>query len=433
MFVLSSMFIAFFTVLARFLGYIRDLIVLSWVGVSHVSDAYMLVVKFPSLLKKIISDGSTNTIMIPILKEVDGQHCSAKQFMNHIAKLIFTRVLLILLIALICINYVVRYFLYGLNPITQFYFIKFAQIIWISLLFLGISSVYIAFLNYKKSFKIASFSNIICNTSCIFFMYIFYKLNLNVLFIAISILVAHILQFAWLAYYVHSIENRDINKSDDVQIFVEKFKKRFINIIFSCCISQIMIFFSSWVMSHLEYGNITYLSLADRVMQVPLSVIGIVISSTFLTLLTDKIKTNEVYEARKLYKRVVLLGLFLSFFMSIVIAIFSFQIAYLMFYRGHTTIMDIHYISTYLRIYIMSIPAYAISKIINAVFFAYGNTTIPFKAAVIQFISNVILVFYLFKFKGVGISIAFLISSWIYTMFLFICLHSRLIDKKKYL
>lgn len=459
-FIFSSAFISIFALLSRILGYFRDIIILNWAGIGVITDAYVLSVKFPSLFRKIVSDGSMNNMLIPMLKDLKVHNKDFKKFLMLLAIKFSKYIIAVIFIFALFIKYGTIFVFSNLPCKTSEYFIQFSYFILPCLLFMGLSSIFTSALNFNKKFVVCSISNVICNIIAIIILLLGYKLNLSFGLIGLAILSGNIVQFIWVimqaykndllymqfdtickritnpfsAPKIHddtSILKNEIHDieipNNEYKIEFEIFKRKFMSISFSSGIAQIMMMFSSWFASFLPIGNISYLAFADRVMQVPLSIIGLIFSTTFLIYLTQYIKEHKIDNAKKLYDKVYKYALFGSAFISLLIFSFSLPICKMLFFRGKMTLTDTIYISSYLKIYILSVPAYTLSKIINTVFFAYGNTKIPLQGAIVQLVSNLILMPTLFcmNMGSLGLSIPFLSSAWIYVLYLYINMNKQ--------
>ena len=438
-FVFSGFYISGCVLLSRILGYVRDTLIFHWLGVGNFTDAYMLAVKFPSLFRKVISDGSMNNLVIPLLKERDEQ--CIKSTMVALRNYVITRVIFFTIGLFLLMPYIANTLFSGLNHETKVYFLQFSRFILPSIVFLSMSSIHMSFLNYKKIFFISAFSAVVCNFTCIVFLYLSKTFNLPVLFLGKSILLGYIVQFLFIYVFFLKFENKlvgDVNSFEndaiqecnnvtsnlDAEVSVlSKFKRRFMNVTLSSGVSQIMLVFSSWVMSMLPSGNISYFSLSDRVVQVPLSLIGIILNTIGLSVLTDHIKTKNLSQAKNLYKKIITISFMLSIVISVAIAFCSFKISHFLFLRGNMKLHDIVKIGQYLRIYILSIPSYTIAKVVSTIFFANGNTKVPLQGAIVQLFANLVFIPILLHMGGLGIASAFVISSWIYATFLLVYLH----------
>ncbi len=427
-FILSSASISACALLSRILGYFRDLIILNWVGIGFITDAYVLSTKFPSLFRKVISDGSMNSLLIPLLKDMHVKKIDTKLFISSLMRKFIKFIVVIVLIFLLTLKPIAQFIFPKLSSESISYFVMFSRFIFPSLIFMGLSSIWMSFLNYHKKFFVCAISSVVCNIFAIAILLLSYKFKFSFIFIGIAILFGNIAQFLWVFFNIkrNNLFSSEVAVGDIFSEEMQSFRGKLMNISFSSGVTQIMILFSSWAVSFLPAGNISYLAFADRVMQVPLSLIGISLSTTFLFYIAQYIKNKEMKQAKLLYKNTLQFVFFASVIISLLISYFSFFICKLLFFRGKITLIDVSHISFYLKIYILSIPAYSVSKIINAVFFAYGDTKTPLKGAVVQCVSNIILVPSLFFLGSLGVSLAFAMSSWAYALYLYCMIVMRM-------
>ncbi len=428
-FIFSSAFIGVCAFISRFLGYVRDVLILNWVGIGYITDAYVLSTKLPSLFRKVISDGSMNNILIPLLKDIKLKKLDERDFIKQLIWKFFKYMLIIILICVLMINFIAKLIFPNLSPEATKYLIYFSRFVFPSLFFISLSSIWMSFLNYSKRFFSVAMASIVCNVSAIIMLFLAYKFDLSYLFIGAAILFGNIMQYIWIVWNVKI--NKLDKKYENIQFNeMQDFKDRMVNISFSSGVTQIMILFSSWAVSFLPTGNISYLAFSDRIMQVPISLIGLIMSTTFLVYISQYIKDKKSSEAFDLYKNALKITTLFSVLLTIFIFLYSFLICKILFLRGKTSLIDVYNISFYLKIYVLSIPAYSISKVVNAVFYAHGDTVTPMRSAILQCIVNIILVFSLFSFKALGISLAFVISSWVYSLYVFLVLILKIRQKK---
>jgi len=91
-----------------------------------------------------------------------------------------------------------------------------------------------------------------------------------------------------------------------------------------------------------------------------------------------------------------------------------------LFERGVFSNIDSQFTAKALSIYAFGLPAYVLHKIFTPIFFSNGNTTTPFKIALIAMLTNVLIAFSLIKFFGyLAPVISTTVSSWIMAILLY--------------
>ncbi|HHS48896.1 MAG TPA: hypothetical protein ENM99_03430, partial [Desulfurella acetivorans] len=59
--------IAFFTILSRILGFIRDLLITRYFGADIYTDMFFVAFKIPNYFRRIFGEGAVNSSVVPVL------------------------------------------------------------------------------------------------------------------------------------------------------------------------------------------------------------------------------------------------------------------------------------------------------------------------------------------------------------------------------
>jgi len=153
---------------------------------------------------------------------------------------------------------------------------------------------------------------------------------------------------------------------------------------------QVMTLVNMWFASQLENGVISYINLADRVLELPLSLISVSLGVALLPTLSriwvsqDKLRFGEVssYHLR--------LNLFLSIPCAVAVYVLSEPIIELLFQRGQFTYEETLRTALVLRIYAFLIVVSSLVRVFVPNFYAIKNTWYP------AVVSAVCLVFHIF-------------------------------------
>ena len=63
---ISSTFVfSFFTLLSRILGYLRDILIATFLGASIFADAFFVAFRLPNTFRRLFAEGTFNTAFIP--------------------------------------------------------------------------------------------------------------------------------------------------------------------------------------------------------------------------------------------------------------------------------------------------------------------------------------------------------------------------------
>ncbi len=415
----SAFIIAFFISISRILGFIRDIIIAKFIGVSFLSDVFFAAFKLPNFFRRVFAEGAFNSSFVPIfVKKLKDNNRKARAlvFARNIFSLLFFIVLTLVILMEIFMPFVIM----ALFPGFKFGSEKFLLLVELSritifyLLFISLVSLFSGILNSINKFVASSSVSIILNLTLIASVYLLSDFTKNVAYaLSWGVFIAGVLQFFWLLFFI--IKERmfiyptfpKINK--DMKIF---FKKLIPGVI-AANVMQINMFVDT-IIASLISGAISYLYYADRINQLPLAMIGIAIGVALLPALSNKIKNHQYDEAIKLQNVALKVGLILVIPAMLALNCLSFEIIQTLFERGkfdhNATIM----VSKALFLYSIGLPAFVLVKIFEPSFFARGNTKTPMKIAIICLVANVVLNLIFFKpFGYLGIILASVLSSYL--------------------
>jgi len=417
----SVFVIAFFTSVSRIVGFIRDILIARFIGVSYLSDVFFAAFRLPNFFRRIFAEGAFNSSFVPIFikkMEDDGGNTKGKalEFARNIFSIMFFVLLILIIVLEIFMPLVVRGMFPGFRPGTEEFIllVHLCRITIIYLLFISLFSLFAGMLNSVGKFAITSAGPIILNIALIASLYLFTDLVKNVAYaLSWGIFVAGILQFSWLLYFVIKTKmfvRPEMPKLDDD---TRKFFRKLLPGIIGANAMQINLLVDTMIASLIS-GAISCLYYADRINQLPLAMIGIAISVALLPSLSNKIKDNKHNEAIKLQNIALEASLILVIPAMLALNFLSFEIISSLFQRGQFDAHDTEKVSKALAFYSLGLPSYVLVKVLEPSFFSRGNTKTPMQIALFCVALNVLLnlIFYKLHFGYIGIIMASVISSY---------------------
>ncbi len=158
------------TIIAKVLGFGRELVLASAYGASMYSDAYLTAMNIPTVLFTII--GSTlGTVLIPMYFEVncDLGEKKALNFINNVFNIVIVMCILLAILGFIFTEQIVKVFAMGFEGKTLKISIDFTRITIIGIVFTGLSYVMTAYLQIKNNFAVPGFISVPKNIIIIIF------------------------------------------------------------------------------------------------------------------------------------------------------------------------------------------------------------------------------------------------------------------------
>lgn len=434
------------TLISRILGVIREMILSIYLGASLEMDCCLVAMKFPKFFRKCFSEEGLNSVLVPSLSELEVK--KKNKFAQLFSSEIFSIVCYISLIITILVVIFAKYFVllmapgFSDDPTKLSLAIEFTRIIFPSVLFLALAAIYSGILISNQKFGLYTVSPLIINIVLIVSILIAKDGLHPGRGLVYGVLAAAIIQFLYLYFIIKfkklttpSFTIPKLTKS------VKHFFKKLAPVIASAGVAQINVFIDSFFSSYLFTGCITYLYFADRLNQLPLSLFGISMSIILLPEISkimakknnEQISNNDD-EVKNICRDSIVFTLRLTFPVVIIISTLSYNFIDVIYGYGKFTKFDVSNTATVLSITSLGLPAYVLSKILSAIFFAQKNTKAPIKAAMIAICSNLILNALLMrKFQFAGIAIATMISGYLQMLILGKCLGNTNVFNKQFI
>ena len=421
------------TLLSRVLGFVRDVIVAFALGAGLFADAFFVAFRIPNLLRRLFGEGSLTMAFIPVfsrISEEEGEE--AAQAMARSAMIWLGVILVgITLLAEILAGPLTMAIAPGfMKNIEQFQVtVDLVRICFPYVIFICGVALCMGILNSRNHFLAPALAPTVLNVSLIGSALIGHFFGLNVAYsMAYGVLVGGagqlLLQQPFLASTGFSWRGPWAWKNKGVA----RLGLLMLPTVFGAAVYQINILMGTLLASFLPVGSVSYLYYADRLVQFPLGVFGIAVSTAALPSLAKLAAKGEFEE----YDKALTLSLGLTLFIALPAAAgligLATPVISLLFERGAFTAEAVVATSKALIAYSVGLPFIALSRPLVAGFYALEDTKTPVKIAVVCLIVNVGAgVLLMQTMAHVGLALAVSISSFLN----FGCLHVLLARKRR--
>ena len=416
--------ISFYISLSRILGFIRDILIAQYLGVSMLSDAFFAAFRLPNFFRRIFAEGAFNSAFVPIfiekLHEKENDKAGERSelvFVRNIFSLLFFALLIFTILFQLFMPFFMKILFPGffgdaeksellinLSHITIFY-----------LIFISLVSLCSGILNSINKFAVPASAPIVLNITLIASAFVFGSIVPNYAYaFSWGVFVAGILQFLWVFIFTIKAGYLLYPKMPVFNSDMKKFFRKLIPGVIGANVMQINLLVDS-IFASMIAGAVSYLYYADRINQLPLAMIGIAIGIALLPALSRKIKANEHAGAIKLQNIALEVGLILVIPATLALTVLAYPIISSLFERGKFTADESFFVAKALMFYSFGLPSYVLVKVMEPAFFSRGDTKTPMKIAFVCLINNAILnvVFYYLGFSYVGIVMASIISTYL--------------------
>lgn len=415
------------TLLSRFLGYFRDVLIGSIFGDSGLSDIFFQAFRLPNLFRRLFAEGALNSAFVPLFSRLNEHENRAAAL--RFASVVFTILTLILIVLILIFEWWMPEVMAVLAPgfkqdPSKFQLVvELGRVVFPYILFIALAALCAGILNSLHKFAAATASPILLNIFCIIaLLWPVTHLSKSSLILSWSVMGAGIAQFIWVLISCYRLDFPlklcSITLTPEIKLLLKRMGPG----VASAGVYQINLLVSNSVASFVPMA-VSYLAYADRINQFPLSVIGIAIGTVLLPLLSQQLGRHEYKQANYLENRLLQFSFFLTLPATAALFSIALPVIITLFQHGRFTSDMSREVATILSIYILSLPSNVLIKILSTSFFARHNTFIPMTAASISIGSNLVLTFILFHwFSYYGIAAAGVIASWINVVILGISL-----------
>ena len=415
--------ISFFISLSRILGFIRDILIARYVGVSVLSDAFFAAFRLPNFFRRVFAEGAFNSSFVPIF--IEKLHNEKNPQNNHDVKIFLANIFSILLYSLFIFVIILQIFMpffmkilfpgFFSDPEKSSLLISFSHITIFYLIFISLVSFFSGILNSINKFAVPASSPIILNSTLILVILLCGEMFPNYGYaLSWGVFLAGILQFIFVGFAVYKSGFLVYPKVPKINQDIRKFFRKLLPGIIGANVMQINLLVDS-IFASMIMGAVSYLYYADRINQLPLAMIGIAIGIALLPNLSRRIKGGEFESAIKLQNMALEAGLILVMPATLALTVLAYPIISTLFQRGAFGENESNLVSQALMFYSMGLPSFVLVKVMEPSFFSRGDTKTPMKIAILCLINNVILnyVFYILEMGFIGIILASVFSTYL--------------------
>lgn len=419
------MVIAFFSLLSRLVGLLRDRIFASSFGAGAELDVYYAAFRIPDFLFNLLILGTLSAAFIPVFayyRERD------KEVGWRFAGTVLNLTLLIMgalsLVIFAAAPFLVRLIFPGFDSEKLAQTANLTRIMLLSPVFFSLSSVLASVLNTFKRFTLVAVLPVVYNLSIIFgtlALYPFFGLS----GLAFGVVIGSILYFVLQLPAVYQLGFRWRAVLDLDLPAVKKMAKLFFPRIFSMDLSPLI---AVSIGSTLTVGSIAVYNLASNLQAVPLGVIAVSLSTVAFPLLSEAVAKGERESFRRIFNHNLTQILFLMIPLSAFILILRAQIVRLVLGTGRFGWEDTIATIAALGFFVLSLAAQGLIPLFSRAFYSLHNTKIPLVTGLIS-AAVYLLAAWLLAVRAelgvAGLALAFTVSSFVNLAILFAALEIK--------
>ena len=422
----ATIILILFTILAKTIGFGRDIILSYVYGASNISDAYLVGFTVPGIIFAFIGVGIA-TSYIPIYSDIERNKDvkSADIFTNNMISLLIILCTILIIIGLIFSAQIVRILAIGFDKKTMDLAVSFTRI---SMFGIGISvmiHIFSSYLNIKNNFHAPAFMGIPYNIFII--ISIILSAKINIILLPTGIIIALMAQLIFLVPFIKKEGFEFRFKIDLKDSNLRALMLLSLPVVLGVSVNQINVLVDRTIASQLAVGGMSALNYASRLNIFIQDVFVMSFATTMYPLISKMAAAGNLDGLKKLLAKSILGINLLVLPTTIGTMIFTEQIVNLLFGRGAFDTKALVMTSNALLFFSIGMIGFGIREVLSRAFYSIQDTKTPMKNAAIAMILNIVLNIILSRYLGVsGLALATSISAIFCTGLLFISLRKKI-------
>ena len=388
--------VSLFTLLSRVLGLIRDMVIAALFGSALTADAFFVAFRIPNLLRRLFAEGSLTIAFIPVFTEYLTRKGKDDAF--EMARVILT--LLSLALALITVlgmlfsPWIVRIQAFGFGGSGMRYdlTVLLTRITFPYIFFIGLVAFFMGILNSVRHFAAPAAAPIFLNLGIIGGAFIISPhLSEPIVGVAMGVLIGGFLQVVLQIPWIMKSGMRLLPLWMPGHPAVRRIGRLMLPAVFGSAVYQFNQFMGTLLASFLPEGSISWLYYADRVVQFPLGIFAIAISTAALPSLSGHVAEENLDEYNRTLSHALRLVFFVTIPATLGLIVLGKPIISILFQRGAFSAYATLMTGQALFYYTLGLCAFSGIRILVSAFYALQDTKTPVKVAIVAVVVNVAL------------------------------------------
>jgi len=427
----SSLVFSGFTLISRFLGLARDLVLTAVMGASGnmAADAYQTALQFPNLFRRIFAEGAFTAAFVPAYSqrlEAEGKESADQLARDAMATLAAITIVLCLLFQAL-MPWIMQVYSSGYadDPAKMKLTILLTQITMPYLPAMTLVAMLSGVLNAKGRFILSAVAPSLLNLIMLLLVWPQKTPHDAAMAAAYGVAIAGVAQVGLLWWGTQMSGARLFVVWPSLPEPVRNLLLMAAPGAFAASATQINVFVSSWLASGID-GARVWLSVADRLYQLPLGLVGVAIGVALLPSLSRAVAQQDQIGAQNTQDQAILMSMLFSFPATAALLGMPHFMIDALFGRGQFNDYDVSQTAKALFHYGWGVPAFVLARVLNPAFFARMDTKSPMRFALIGVVINLLIGLILFPFIGVsGLAIGTSAAAWVNVILMWVTLNQR--------
>jgi len=411
----STATVSSMTLLSRIAGFLRDMVTAQIFGAGAAFDAFSVAFRIPNLMRRLFAEGSFSQAFVPVLAEYQQQNSGdqLRGFISAITGTLGVVLAVVTLLGILAAPLFVHLFAPGFTGGRFELATSLLRITFPYLFLVSLTALSGAILNTFSRFWVPAFTPIWLNLCMIAAaIWLGPHLQVPIMALAIGVFVAGVLQ---LGFQLPFLRRMNLLPSPRIRFRdpgVRRVLKLMVPALFGVSVSQLNLLLDTLFASILMVGSVSWLYYSDRLMEFPLGVIGVAISTVILPHLSrhhvDRSTQNFSLVIDWALRCILLAGIPAG----VIFAVSAGPLISTLFQHGHFDGFAVTMTQKSLTMFAIGITPFMAVKVLAAGFYARQNIRTPVRIGILAMVSNMVLnAILVWPLKHAGIALATSLSA----------------------
>jgi len=383
------------TMVSRVLGLVRDQAIQATFGANAMTDAFWVAFRIPNFMRRLFAEGSFSTAFVPVFTEVKETrpHADLRELMSRVSGTLGAILMIVVALGLVFAPQLADVFSgAGGDPGKYGVLVELLRLTFPFILFVSLTALAGGALNSFDRFAIPALTPVILNLCMIAgALWLAPRLQVPILALGWAVLVAGALQLVFQLPALRGLDLLALPRWGWNHPDVRKVMTLMVPTLFGSSVAQVNLLLDTVIAARLADGSQSWLSLADRFLELPLGVFGVALGTVIL----PSLSRHHVRTDAEGFSRSLDWGLRTTLLIAIPAALglmlLSVPLVSTLFQHGKFTAFDTRMAAMSVVGLSFGLPAFALVKVVLPAFYARKDTKTPVRAGVASLVANMVL------------------------------------------
>jgi putative peptidoglycan lipid II flippase len=366
-------------------------------GASGETDAFFLAFKIPNFMRRLFAEGSFSLAFVPVLSEVraSGDQRALKDLVDHVAGTLAGILLAITAVGMLAAPLVLAIFAPGWAIEGRAEFGLSAEMLRITfpyVLLISLTALAGGILNTFDRFLVPALTPVLLNLSLITAAVLLStRLEVPVMALAWGVFAAGVVQLAVQVPALMRLGLLPRPRWGWRHSGVRKILHLMVPTLVGSSVAQINLLLDTVIATFLISGSVSWLYYSDRLLEFPLGVFGVALSTVILPNLSLKFARQNPQGFSATLDWAMRLALIITLPAAFGLAVLASPILVTLFQYEAFRMSDVDMSALSLSAYAVGLPAFIAVKVLAPGFYARQDTRTPVRIAITAMVSNMLL------------------------------------------